>query len=356
MKMKNLVKFAFAFFILLFFGCKNPAGSNTPPVVSIEEGNQTIIKGQIATFTITATDDENDTLSYRWFVDETEMVNETDPILHLSPSPSVASNYIVKIQVSDGINTVSADATLAVNLPSGNFSTVPNLKGSIFQYSDRIRISWSSLQGADKYEIYRFESKEDSANPVRIGETTELFFEDTNTDSFPPEKDKIYFYKVQSTTKGETRGISSSFVTGLYNSGIDYFEDNNTRDTAKLLSFPTNSDKPENTLSYSGEDGAGSFVADCDWYRFQVPANTKIYITLSLPSGSSLNNGDLLAQFEYNNTPSSMKSVSESADYIFSPSIGGNEGNMEDVYLKVFPGENTKLITEYTITLSDSLN
>ncbi|MFP4483898.1 MAG: Ig-like domain-containing protein [Spirochaetaceae bacterium] len=84
------------------------------PSVTIVEGNQSAESGQEVTFTAEATDPEDATLTYRWFVDEVEQPDATSPVFSYSASPTADTDYTIRVSVSDGVNTVAAEAVLTV--------------------------------------------------------------------------------------------------------------------------------------------------------------------------------------------------------------------------------------------------
>ncbi len=84
------------------------------PSVTIVEGNQSAESGEEVTFTAQATDPEDDTLTYRWFVDGIEQPDATSSVFTYVPSPGVDADYTIRVDVSDGANSATDDVVLSV--------------------------------------------------------------------------------------------------------------------------------------------------------------------------------------------------------------------------------------------------
>lgn len=87
---------------------------NSPPAVEIQEGDITINNGQSQTFTVSASDIDNDYLSYQWYVNDVLQTGKTSTSFSLQYQPVITTDYIVKVQVSDGDLTNETEVTLTV--------------------------------------------------------------------------------------------------------------------------------------------------------------------------------------------------------------------------------------------------
>ena len=90
-------------------------GGNSKPVVSVQS-LYTIKSGESVTINATASDRDNDPLSYLWSYDNALTVSgeTTDSLQVTAPAVDVDTDYVVSIAVSDGIDTVSKSVTVRV--------------------------------------------------------------------------------------------------------------------------------------------------------------------------------------------------------------------------------------------------
>jgi hypothetical protein len=88
-------------------------GENSAPTIrSTSHNDQTTISpGENIDLSITLEDAEDDQLSYTWFIDEDEQTETTNT---LSFSSLIEGSFNIKIEVSDGSNTISQEWTVTV--------------------------------------------------------------------------------------------------------------------------------------------------------------------------------------------------------------------------------------------------
>jgi len=108
----------------------------SPPVFVSPPTNQTIIMGQPASFSITATNDCGGGLTYQWRLNDAELLDATNSALLLTNAqPADAGSYTVVITNAAGAVTSSV-ATLEVITPSMLVLTPPSLEfGTAFSGS-----------------------------------------------------------------------------------------------------------------------------------------------------------------------------------------------------------------------------
>ncbi|MBN2051391.1 MAG: PKD domain-containing protein [Spirochaetales bacterium] len=116
--MKKHVTTGFLFLgIFLFFSCPPEPPVNTPPEVTVSASAASAANGEEVTFTAAATDADGDTLAYSWYVDEAPQSGETAATFVFSAAPADETVYTIKVAVSDGSDTDSAQTTLTVAAP-----------------------------------------------------------------------------------------------------------------------------------------------------------------------------------------------------------------------------------------------
>ncbi len=78
--------------------------SNYPPVIEniIPKGNSTINENESLLFNVTATDPENDPLTYKWYKDEMLLKGENTNVYNFSTDYESSGIYEIKVVVSDG--------------------------------------------------------------------------------------------------------------------------------------------------------------------------------------------------------------------------------------------------------------
>ena len=102
------------------------SNSNQPPVItsSLLANPTNILVGESSTFSITAIDPENDTLSYSWKITAPNgqfVIANTDVGTYVHPTFTTVGNHSVRVTISDGINEVqSGPVTIQVT------TTIPN--------------------------------------------------------------------------------------------------------------------------------------------------------------------------------------------------------------------------------------
>jgi chitinase len=99
---------------------------NKKPVISLAN-SFSVNSGEMITIAATATDADNDSLTYSWTMDSalTATATNTDNVVITASTVTTTSNYAVTLSVSDGKSTVSKSTTLTVVAPStGNTAPV----------------------------------------------------------------------------------------------------------------------------------------------------------------------------------------------------------------------------------------
>ena len=91
---------------------------NIPPAVDLHADRVSVLSGEVVNLTVTASDSENDPLSYTW--DATGGTISGTGTQVSWQSPGAPGNYTVSIEVSDGINLVSKSVIINVSEPGNN--------------------------------------------------------------------------------------------------------------------------------------------------------------------------------------------------------------------------------------------
>lgn len=89
--------------------------SNNKPIISLDN-NFSVNSGEVITITTTATDADNDGLTYSWVVDSglTATATDTASVVITASNVTQNTNYLLTVSVSDGKSTVSQSTTLTV--------------------------------------------------------------------------------------------------------------------------------------------------------------------------------------------------------------------------------------------------
>ena len=92
---------------------------NTAPVITDVTANQTVDERTTVTLTTTATDADNDTLTYRWVVNGAMVTltgSTTDTVTFTAPDVASATSLTLQVFVTDGVDEVSSETqTVTVN-------------------------------------------------------------------------------------------------------------------------------------------------------------------------------------------------------------------------------------------------
>ena len=139
----------------------------------------------------------------------TELIQTTtSPIITTSYSDYTAvtgTSYNYEVVAENRNNSRTS------NIAAGSRKTLPPVLNSVStDFTDRIRISWSSVVGAASYKIYRGTTSS-SLSLIQSG-VTGTTFDDSDTDGIPL-PNTTYYYAVVSTTSA---GIDSEFSNILY--------------------------------------------------------------------------------------------------------------------------------------------
>ena len=93
---------------------------NCPPDVEILEQDVSVPNGVFQTFTTFAHDpDEDDELFFSWYVDDVLLPDEIESEISLAYTPESATNYAVRVKLSDGELTDEDTVILTVEGPLG---------------------------------------------------------------------------------------------------------------------------------------------------------------------------------------------------------------------------------------------
>ena len=90
---------------------------NTAPTVTITEADQTIDNGASLTLHAVASDADGDELSYQWYVDDAKQIGAISTDYEFSAVPSTEISYVLKVEVSDGIDCSEDSVTITVSAP-----------------------------------------------------------------------------------------------------------------------------------------------------------------------------------------------------------------------------------------------
>ena len=94
------------------------ASPNEAPTVTIVEDNQTIANGEALVVHATASDPEEDVLTYTWYVNAAPQFGEDGDSFAFSATPDIQFGYTVKVWVSDGHLTAEDSIIVTVRAPS----------------------------------------------------------------------------------------------------------------------------------------------------------------------------------------------------------------------------------------------
>jgi len=89
---------------------------NLPPTVNCSPGSTTVTIPESATLRATASDPNNDSLTYTWTVNGQKVASD-GPTMNFGTTGRSAGNYTVTVTVSDGEFTASCSSTVAVKEP-----------------------------------------------------------------------------------------------------------------------------------------------------------------------------------------------------------------------------------------------
>jgi serralysin len=99
---------------------------NTAPVITDVTADQTVDERTAVTLTVTATDADNDALTYRWVVNGATVTltgDTSDTVSFTAPDVTTATNLTVQVFVTDGFDEISSEIrTITVN----NIDTTPD--------------------------------------------------------------------------------------------------------------------------------------------------------------------------------------------------------------------------------------
>jgi len=138
---------------------------NDPPEINsfYPETNVTITETQNQMFSVNASDPDNDTLTYLWYLNDTPLIDEINSLYTFIPENNFSGNYSVKVSVSDeeyGVNqtwivtvinvkqlqeTINNLQTQLENLNE----TYTNLLNTLTRLSENLSSIWSQLNNSE---------------------------------------------------------------------------------------------------------------------------------------------------------------------------------------------------------------
>jgi len=233
-------------------------------------------------------------------------------------------------------------------------SQIGNVKTNVLESTSEIQITWEHYDGADSYNIYRYDSKQDTSPVVFISSSNSY------TDG-SVSINESYFYKVSKTTSS-VEDSTSDFTFALISNIADVFEENDSFTDVEGLtsSSPVLNASASDAVIYSCLDGNGNHVTDVDWYKY-VGGKTTIFVDVQLDTSTEFESGDIKIVFYYNGGYKTPQNVApaEVNTYSFGDYNGDETGEVE-VYFKIYVDESevshsAEIVEEYSIELYTSL-
>lgn len=108
---------AFLVFTSVMLGAAACRLFNTPPSVQINGGDLTVENGVPAVFTATVTDPDRRATVLQWYLNDQEQTDANTDTFVVTLSPTVTTNYAVKVTANDRYATGSDEVTLIVKRP-----------------------------------------------------------------------------------------------------------------------------------------------------------------------------------------------------------------------------------------------
>lgn len=164
--------------------------------------------------------------------------------------------------------------TSCTNIAFEKIDRTPNnpvdceITASLFEYKDKIKITWPSDERADKYILYCAEDDGEHIFKLIYEGKNNFFIHDTAIEG------KKYIYKLDKT-RGDLTFYGSKYGFGIYSSSsLINWEYNNSKDNPKELSF---NPVVEGTSYWMVFDNREPIFNE-DWFSVEIPANTIMYI------------------------------------------------------------------------------
>jgi len=283
------------------------------------------------------------------------MINETDVIGTNYVDTSYDFDKDISYKIKSKNNNFYSQLSIESNVVKENSTAIMinnnTLKASIFEFNNKIQISWELVSGVSSYKIYRYSSKKIDELLDASFSSNSNFYEDTNANANVP-----YFYRV-SCIKDGREYAKSELVFGSYSSTIDSYEPNNTFSTVENLNSSSIFVDNQKPIVYSIKDGSG-IITDEDWYKYKgLPL--MIFVDVELNSLTKFNNGDVKIVFYYNGQYTTPQNILKGQINKFSFSNYGVVQNEVSVYFKIFVdnsvvSKDQNFIETYKVSLSNS--
>lgn len=198
---------------------------------------------------------------------------------------------------------------------------VSEVKASILEFSDKIRLTWKPVRGATSYKVYRYKNRDGAYESVITTELCEL-------NDVTVLKDTAYYYKVLWVYNSVEYGDVESRIFGLYSDTIDIYEPNDNITKIENELGSTIFDNTKSALIYSFKNGK----KDIDYYKYSGSQEyLKVIINLE-PANSS---GLIKVQVIHNNTVKKEQTITSGKNIITFNSYG-DLLSTDQVYIKVY--------------------
>lgn len=117
---------------------RSPDFGNAPPEINewYPQTNVTITETQTQLFSVNASDQDNDTLTHQWYLNDSLLVNETKPTYTFIPGENFFGDYSIKVSVSDGIDFANHTWVVTVINVRQLQETINNLQIQLYQLNE----------------------------------------------------------------------------------------------------------------------------------------------------------------------------------------------------------------------------
>jgi hypothetical protein len=208
-------------------------GGNEAPTVYLEADDETVETGTQVTVTAYASDEDGDTLSYTWYLEDI-LQDVTDASVVWTPS--LSGTYTIEVVVSDGSDSATDSVDITVSDP--RLPAPDGLTASTLAYTSTIKLSWSAVSSASGYRVYG----SSSATGTYTAFADEVSVTSANIIDVPYGSTR--YYKVAALDAGGVEGFQSAYVQGsTFKDGLVEFTDDGSGD---WIQFYTNRSEDKN--------------------------------------------------------------------------------------------------------------
>ena len=211
-RIKIVTSMLLVIFLFLLVGCSNTIPTNnTPSINSIPITNSLV--DVLYTYNVEATDADEDILTYSLTSNPTGMTIDSSTGI-ISWTPNAVGSYDVTLKVSDGESFDTQRFTLEITLTAITTTTLlppTNVSATDGTYTDKVRITWSTVTGATHYQVYRATFSSGVGRSPISGWQTAAFYDDTSVGT------PTYYYWVKAAVNS-SGGNASGF--SVYDSGF----------------------------------------------------------------------------------------------------------------------------------------